>query len=126
MRKEGEPGAGGEYKVQVRHQRDSDFPLGLPLGAVLLFVSFSGRFEMASFLWFPCDAAGLRLDQRRGPAAPGPLRRHSDIRKPLGASLGLPPLPGRRSSAPVNPEKNPVNTFFFFFPKVFWRPRPRR
>lgn len=50
VRQEGEPGAGGEYNVQVRCQRDTDVPLepvrGVPLGAFLLFVSFSadGRF----------------------------------------------------------------------------------
>lgn len=45
VRQEGKPGAGGEYNVQVRRQGDADIPLehvcGLPLGAFLLFVSFS-------------------------------------------------------------------------------------
>lgn len=55
----------------------------------------------------PPVAAGFRVDQRRGPAAPEPVRSHSDVRELLGTHPRLLPLPAPLgcASAAVNSDQ---------------------
>lgn len=103
VRGEGEPGAGGEYNVQVSVCTVSGY------SCVCSFLTcWWGVLKTSVCLSvFLCGAAGLRLDQRRGSAAPGPVRGRSDVSKQLGTHFRLPllPQPGplcSSSSAAVN------------------------
>lgn len=72
---DGKPGGGGEYEVQVR-----------PLAVKTLL---SGGKRICLWLNRTCAAAaGLRLDQRRGPAAPAAVRRQPHLG---GQPFGLRP-----------------------------------
>lgn len=81
---DGKPGGGGEYEVQV-FPSYLDGPLWSPLAQLNTYLSclkpwLSSLCEKPAVLTF--FTAGFWLDQRSGPAAPGPVWGRSHLRKP--------------------------------------------